>query len=392
MLPLDNIKIVDLTTRAPGPFCSMTLADMGAEVLLVEAPSGTGSQDSPGPDQVREAAFDPLRRNKRSIVLNLKHQEARKAFYDLVANADVFMEGFKPGTVERLGVGYQTLRNINSRLVYCSLSGYGQNGPYRDMPGHDVNYISFAGVLGCIGSPDGTPVIPQNIIADFAAGGLLGAVSIMTALWARDRTGYGQYIDLALTDGSLYLNAMVMKNFLMRGEITHPGQSILNGGNPDYHVYRCKDGRFLSVGSLEFKFWNTLCEALGRTDWVERRRSQPQAVVAEMRVLFETRPRDEWFELLGKKDLAIGKVYTVDETPNDPQLRHREMFVEVNGEGNLKATQVGIPTKLSDTPGRVRSCGSPAGQDTSSILAEINRSPAEIEALIENGAAYQFRG
>ena len=125
---------------------------------------------------------------------------------------------------------------------------------------------------------------------------------------------------------------------------------------------------------------------------MERRRSQPQAVVAEMRVLFETRPRDEWFELLGKKDLAIGKVYTVDETPNDPQLRHREMFVEVNGEGNLKATQVGIPTKLSDTPGRVRSCGSPAGQDTSSILAEINRSPAEIEALIENGAAYQFRG
>ena len=286
MLPFDNIKVIDLTTRAPGPFCSMALADMGAEVVMVEAPSGVGSQGGPGPDEVREAAFDPLRRNKRSIVLDLKDAGARQALYDLAAGADVFMEGFKPGTVKRLGADYETLCGVNERLVYCSLSGYGQDGPYRAMPGHDVNYISFAGVLGSMGSPDGTPVIPNNIIADFAAGGLLGAFSIVTALWARERTGRGQYIDLSLTDGSVYLNAMVMKNFFLNGEKNPPGQAPLNGASPDYRVYRCKDRRFLSVGSLEFKFWRTLCEALARPDWVERRRSEPAAVAAEMGARF----------------------------------------------------------------------------------------------------------
>ena len=392
MLPFDNIKVIDLTTRAPGPFCSMALADMGAEVVLVEAPAGVGSQGGPGPDEVREAAFDPLRRNKRSIVLDLKDPGARQALYDLAAGADVFMEGFKPGTVKRLGADYETLRGVNERLVYCSLSGYGQDGPYRSMPGHDVNYISFAGVLGSMGSPDGTPVIPNNIIADFAAGGLLGAFSIVTALWARERTGRGQYVDLSLTDGSVYLNAMVMKNFFLHGEKNRPGQAPLNGASPDYRVYRCKDGRFLSVGSLEFKFWRTLCEALERPDWVDRRRSEPAAVAAEMDARFAERTRDEWFDLLGGLDLAIGKVYDVDEAPGDPQLRHRGMFVEVEAQGGLTATQVGIPTKLSETPGSIRNEGPPAGRDTRAVLAEIGRTQDQIEALIASGAARQFAG
>ena len=392
MLPFDNIKIIDLTTRAPGPFCSMALADMGAEVVLVEAPAGVGSQGGPGPDEVREAAFDPLRRNKRSIVLDLKDAGSRQALYDLAAGADVFMEGFKPGTVKRLGADYETLRGVNERLVYCSLSGYGQDGPYRAMPGHDVNYISFAGVLGSMGSPDGTPVIPNNIIADFAAGGLLGAFSIVTALWARERTGRGQYVDLSLTDGSVYLNAMVMKNFFLHGEKNRPGQAPLNGASPDYRVYRCKDGRFLSVGSLEFKFWRNLCEALERPDWVDRRRSEPAAVAAEMDARFAERTRDEWFDLLGGLDLAIGKVYDVDEAPGDPQLRHRGMFVKVEAQGGLTATQVGIPTKLSETPGSIRNEGPPAGRDTRAVLAEIGRTQDQIEALIASGAARQFAG
>ena len=392
MLPFDNVKVIDLTTRAPGPFCSMALADMGADVVMVEAPAGVGSQGGPGPDEVREAAFDPLRRNKRSIVLDLKDAEARQVLYDLAAGADVFMEGFKPGTVERLGADYETMRGVNERLVYCSLSGYGQDGPYRAMPGHDVNYISFAGVLGSMGSPDGTPVIPNNIIADFAAGGLLGAFSIVTALWARERTGRGQYIDLSLTDGSLYLNPMVMKNYFLSGEVTRPGQAFLNGGNPDYRVYRCKDGRFLSVGSLEFKFWRNLCEALERPDWIDRRRSDPAAVAAEMDARFAEKTRDEWFDLLGNLDLAIGKVYGVNEAPGDPQLRHRNMFVEVQGPDGLTATQIGIPTKLSDTPGSIRHEGPPAGRDTRAVLAELGRSQEQIEALIAGGAARQFSG
>ena len=282
---------------------------------------------------------------------------------------------------------------MNERLVYCSLSGYGQDGPYRAMPGHDVNYISFAGVLGSMGSPDGTPVIPNNIIADFAAGGLLGAFSIVTALWARERTGRGQNIDLSLTDGSLYLNPMVMKNYFLHGEVTRPGQAFLNGGNPDYRVYRCKDGRFLSVGSLEFKFWRNLCEALERPDWIDRRRSDPAAVAAEMDARFAERTRDEWVSTCSATlDLAIGKVYGVDEAAGDPQLRHRNMFVEVQGRDGLTATQIGIPTKLSDTPGSIRSEGPPAGRDTRAVLAELGRSQEQIDALIAGGAARQFSG
>ena len=185
---------------------------------------------------------------------------------------------------------------------------------------------------------------------------------------------------------------MVMKNFFMHGEVTRPGTAFLNGGGPDYRVYRCKDGRFLSVGSLEFKFWRNLCEALERPDWIDRRRSEPAAVAAEMDARFAERTRDEWFDLLGGLDLAVGKVYAIDEVPADPQLRHRNMFIEVEAQGGLTTTQTGIPVKLSDTPGAVRHAGPPAGRDTTSVLAEIGRSQEQIDALIATGAARRYSG
>lgn len=388
MLALDNIKVLDLTTRAPGPFCSMTLSDMGAEVLMIEAPPGTGSLPTREDDggEVGRAAIDPFRRNKRSIVLNLKDPDAQRIFHDLAKDADVVMEGFRPGAVKRLGVDYETIRAINPRLVYCSISGYGQNGPYEQLPGHDINYISFAGILGSMGTPEGQPVIPNNFIADFASGGLLGAFSILSALWARERTGRGQSIDLSLTDGSMYLMANIIKDYYAQDIVTEPGKMHLNGGFPDYYPYRCKDGKYLSVGALEQKFWDSLCNAIERPDMIPRRRTDPAGVLAELKDIFLQRTRDDWFDHFARVDTAVGKVYTVDELDADPQIKARDMLVPVPGPDGKAYPQVGIAPKLSDTPGKVRFVGAPAGAHTSEVLRELGRSDDDIARLTKQGA------
>ena len=389
MLPLDNIRVVDLSARAPGPFCTMVLSDMGAQVLMVEAPPGADSRPPPegAADPQREAAYNPLRRNKRSIVLDLKAPDARELFYRLAQDADVVVEGFRPGVVKRLGVDYETLKAQNPRLVYCSISGYGQTGPYRLLPGHDINYISFAGALGVIGSPDGTPAIPYNLVADFAAGGLLSAVSILTALWARERLGHGQYIDMAMTDGSLYLMAPVVGSYLSTGQVPEPGRMRLNGGGPDYQPYRCGDGKYLSVGSLEPRFWENLCTALGREDLVSARSTDAgkEAAIVALRELFLTRSRDEWFDLLSPKEIAVAKVYTVDEIPGDPQFQERGMLVEVPGPDGRPVPQVGVGPRLDATPGRIRHAGSPPGAQTREVLRELGLGEETISEMYRRG-------
>ncbi|KPK47170.1 MAG: hypothetical protein AMJ77_03945, partial [Dehalococcoidia bacterium SM23_28_2] len=209
MLALEGIRVLDLSRLAPGPYCSMLLADLGADVVLVEEPAGAGGRSAEQAARrllerdvsERAMAFDALRRNKRSIALDLKNEAARQVFYRLAETADVVLEGFRPGVMKRLGVDYDTLSGINHRIVYCSLSGYGQDGPYAGLVGHDINYIAIGGALGMIGWPDTPPAIPMNIIADFAGGGLYAAFAILAAIVARERTGNGQYIDMAMTDG-----------------------------------------------------------------------------------------------------------------------------------------------------------------------------------------------
>lgn len=390
MLPLDNIKVVDLSSRAPGPFCTMTLSDLGAEVLMVEAPPTVEIVNRPAGDVAgaREAALDPLRRNKRTIVLNLKHPDALDLFHRLAKDADVVVEGFRPGVAQRLRVDYETLKALNPRLVYCAISGYGQDGPYRLLPGHDVNYISFAGVLSLIGPRDGPPSIPFNLLGDYAAGGLLSAVAILTALWARERTGRGQYIDMSMTDGSLYLIAPVLGAYFARGKVPVAGMDRLNGATPDYQVFRCRDGRYLSVGCLESKFWANLCAAVGRPELVPAQHdaSRHQAAIGELQAIFATRSRDEWFDLLAAREVAVGKVYTVDEVPADPQMRARGAFVTVQAEDGLPAMQVGVAPRLSGTPGRVRFPGSLPGAHTREVLAELGYDSAGIETLHRDGA------
>ena len=376
MAPLEGIKILDLSRLAPGPFATMVLADLGAEVLMVEAPSGTTSElNRPwaDADAEREDAFDPLRRNKGSMVLNLKDPLGREALHKLVAEYDVLVEGFRPGVISRLGCDYPTLSAINPRIILCSVSGYGQDGPYVDQVGHDINYISIGGMLGMMGPPGGPPAIPGNIVADFAGGGYHAALAIMAALIARQSTGRGQHVDIAMSDGVLYLLATWAKGVLSGQAAPRGGQHFLNGALPQYNVYQTSDGGWISIGSLETKFWQNLCRVMETEDLAGSPFGPETLATAHGRFAekFRTRTRAEWMEVLSREEICAAPVYALDEALADPHNRARGMVVELEHPRHGRVRQVGIGPKFSETPPSVRSLSPAVGADTARILAGL---------------------
>ncbi len=391
MLALEGIKVLDLSRLAPGPFCSMILGDLGADVLLVEAPPdgklAPALSGGRGADPERAAAYNVMGRNKRSIVLNLRQQAAREIFYRLADTADVVLEGFRPGVVKRLGVDYDTLRERNQHLVYCSLSGYGQTGPYSRLVGHDINYISIGGALGMIGWPGQPPAIPMNVIADFAGGGMHAACGILAALLARERTGRGQYVDIAMSDGVIYLLASVVGGVLAGGTPPTPGGTVLNGAAPHYNVYQCKDGGWISLGSLEPHFFANLCKVMGREDFIPHQydASKRAEIFRHLREQFLMKTRDEWFEILKQTDICAAPVYSLDETLRDPHNLAREMVIDVDHPSLGTVKHPGIGPKLSDTPGAVRSTAPLPGQHTDEVLASLGYDGAAIRSLRESG-------
>ncbi len=395
MMPLEGIRVLDLSRLAPGPFCSMLLGDLGADVVVVEPPPEAlhsvlvgplSAEDDEGAE--RALAHNALGRNKRSIILNLRKEEARQVFYRLAESADVVLEGFRPGVVKRLGVDYETLRPLNPRLVYCSLSGYGQDGPYAGMVGHDINYISIGGALGAIGWPGQPPAIPLNVIADFAGGGLHAAFAILAALLARDKTGRGQQVDIAMSDGVLYLMAMLFTLYFHSGGEVRPGEHLLNGGAPYYNVYQTSDGGWISVGSLEPHFFANLCRALGREDLIPYQldASKREEVFSSFRERFRTRTRDEWFEHLKQYDICVAPVYSLEQAAADPHNRARQMVVEVEHPRLGAVRQVGIGPKFSETPGAIRTTAPRPGQHTDEVLAAAGYTQEQIEGLRTLGA------
>ena len=396
MLALESIKVLDFCRNTPGMFCTMVLGDLGADVLMVERPmTGDRAEYEESifgvkslEDEQRRAAYNALQRNKQSIALNLKEPEARDVFYRLAESADVVVEGFRPGVVDRLSVGHQKISEINPQIVYCSISGYGQDGPYANMVGHDINYISLAGALGLIGhSEDEKPAIPMNLLADYAGGGLCGAVAILAALLARQKTGRGQYLDIAMTEGVLYMLAGVISDLLAQGTVPSRGTTRLNGSAPYYNVYETKDGKFFTIAAIEPWFWRNLCTALGREDLADSRAAdgeKKQEIKEFLEQTFLTKTRDEWFDLLQDKDISVGKVSSLDEVLSDPQVAHRGMVIEVeapNIPGGV-VKQVGIPIHMSETPGRVRHAGSVTGQHTAEVLAGLGYATVDIEDLV----------
>jgi crotonobetainyl-CoA:carnitine CoA-transferase CaiB-like acyl-CoA transferase len=401
MLALEGIKVLDLSNYVPGALCTMILADFGAEVIKVEPakafPMGDMGYSPGGKDKEREAAFFALNRNKKCIGLNLRSDEGRRIFHRMAKEADVVIEGYRPGVVERLGVDYKTIQGINPRIIYCSLSGYGQDGPYRLFSGHDINYISLAGVLGLIGPKEGPPTIPLNIIADFAGVSLYGTIGILLALEARNRTGKGQYIDHTYMEGALHLITWFTHRFFMDGTVMKPGVSWAQGAYPHYGVYKTKDGKWLTIGCLEPHFWDNLCKAVGKEEYMPYKWTMamtfqgPEPKFGEIRAgmekVFLTKTRDEWFDLLAANDVPVGKVNSLDETFQDPQILHRKMVIELDHPNLGKVKQVGILPKLSDTPGQFRRFAPVHGEHTDEILKALGFSGEEIEKLRKEGTA-----
>lgn len=376
LLPLDHLRILDLSRQLPGPFCSMLLADLGADVIVLAAPN-----DPMG------VGIPLLCRNKRHMTLNLKEREGKDIFRRLAATADVIMEGFRPGVAARLGFDYEAVRAYNPRVIYCSLSGYGRDGPYRDRVGHDINYLGYAGVLGLVGDAGGAPVIPGVQIADIGGGSLMAAVGILTAVMARERTGRGQLVDIAMLDGSFAWNVVHTFMYLVSGQSPERGRTRLTGHHPCYAVYETRDGRHLTIGALEPPFWATLCRHFGREDFIELQDAEGPArdeVFAFFRNAFLQKTLAEWMDELGDKDVCIAPVNTLAEALADPQVRHRQMALELQTpQGGT--TAIGTPIKLSDTPASLRTPAAGFGEHTDGILAEMGLSVAEIEGLRSRG-------
>jgi len=402
MLALDGIKILDLSRAGPGPFCTMILGDLGAEVTKIEAPPALGARSagimhSPtGEAGRRQAAYEAINRNKKSMALNLRSEEGRHIFYRLAETADVIVEGFRPGVVKRLGIDYPTINKINPRVIYCAVTGYGQDGPYRDLPGHDINYISIAGALDLIGEADGRPVIPLNLLADFGGGGMNAAIGILSALIARDKRGRGQYIDISMVDSVISLLTAATVDYFQHGVVPKRGGSPVGGGYPYYNIYETRDGKFITIGCMETWLWENLCREIGREDFIPFHREDehsiypPQGekweeVSSSLKQLFLTKTRDEWFELLSQKDIPVGKVYSLDEVFSDPQVLHREMVQEVDHPSEGKVKQVGIAIKLSDTPGKIRSLSPILGEHTKEVLMNLGYSKQKIDELYRDG-------
>jgi alpha-methylacyl-CoA racemase len=391
---LDGIKILELARVPPAEFPGMMLADMGADVLKIETPEPGRAADE---DWVRRTIHAFTNRNKRSMTLNLKSPEGQEIFGKLAASADVIVEGFRPGVMTRLGADYATLSRRNPRLVYCSLSGFGQDGPYRDYPAHDMNYLSLAGVLGLIGEPGRKPVIPLNLVADYAGASMHGALGIVLALYARERTGRGQHVDVSYLDTTVSLLAATpnMRFFFSDGLAPRRGEGFLGGSYPYYAIYETRDGKLLTIGCTEPWLWENFCNAIDRPEFKRLARKPDQFVRAanaeeegarrEIEAIIRTRDRDEWFALLTKADVCVGKVYEVEEMVRDPQLSHRRMIVDVEHPKHGRVRQVGVAIKLSDTPGTIRSTAPLPSEHTENVLADLGLSPADIGRLREKG-------
>lgn len=322
-MSLTRIRVLDLTRLLPGAFCTKLLADMAADVIKVEEPrAGDYMRWTPPLVDGQSALFEALNRNKRSIALDLKTSRGREALLRLVDTADVLVEGNRPGVMDRLGLGWKVLHERNPRLVMCSITGYGQDGPFASRAGHDINYVAIAGALGLNGEPDGPPVPLSVQVADIGGGGMQAAVSILGALVAVQRGEEGRWIDTSMTDGAVSWLALA---FAARahGEVVARGDQRLAGRYACYRVYACKDGRHYSVGALEPKFWKALCGALGRPDLVERQFSEDRDVQLEVERIFASRTRDEWERILSPLDACCEPVLDLDEVASHPQVAAR---------------------------------------------------------------------
>jgi crotonobetainyl-CoA:carnitine CoA-transferase CaiB-like acyl-CoA transferase len=369
----------------PGPYCSMMLGDLGAEVIKVEeVRTGDPTRWSPPMIGGQSSAFLQINRNKKSIAIDLKQTEGLNVFLKLAETADVILEQFRPGVMDRLGAGYRTVADNNPRVVYCSLTGFGQDGPHRDRSGHDLNYIALSGILGLTTDDSGRPVIPGVQVADIA-GGMIAAFAILAALLARERTGRGQYVDVSMFDVMLSMLPIPAAQQFAGTTIGVGGKYGLSGEYPFYNVYETADGRFMTLGALEPKFWASFCRRAGREDLISRQFDagrEREALFEELRAIFKSRTQSEWVELMRDADACCEPVLSMTEAFEHAQTLARGMVHEIGHPAAGRIKQLGFAYKLSDTPAQVSDHSPALGEHTRELLAEIGIAEEERERLL----------
>lgn len=383
-LPLEGIKIIDLSRYLPGPFCTQILADFGAEVIKIEDPqSGDLMRYVPPLIDKESAGFYSVNRNKKSITLDLKKDEGKAIFKRLVANSDIVVDQFRPGIMDKMGLGYEQLRVINEKIIYCSITGYGLDGPLRDAAGHDLNYLSLAGVTGLNGTYKGMPAICGMQIADIAGGTLYATIAILIALAGRQITGQGQLCDISMMDGSISLLALTLGQWSGWGKLSEMGDDLLSGGYAFYQIYRTKDDKFVSLGALEEKFWAGFCNKLGKPNYIKQQfdKALQRDMIADIQMVMQEKTRDEWVSYFADSDICFTPILTLEEMCEHPQVLARKMIVKlVNVRGSGKDVALtGVPIKLSGTPGVAKLTFPRLGEHNEDILMTAGYKEEEIE-------------
>ncbi|HJV27588.1 MAG TPA: CaiB/BaiF CoA-transferase family protein [Aromatoleum sp.] len=382
--PLEGLRVLDLTRLLPGPLATQHLADYGAEVIKIEDTGAGDYARTMGAMKGDTSYFYRIvNRGKKSIRLDLKQAAGRELFLRLVEGADVVVEGFRPGVMDKLGLGYATLAATNPKIVLCSISGYGQTGPYALRAGHDINYIGYAGVLDQIGTAGGAPAISNLQIGDLLGGTMSALFGLLVAIIDARATGQGRHVDVSMTDAALAHAIFPLAEVLAHGKVQPRGEDLLTGGVPCYGVYETADGRHMAVGSLEEKFWSMLCDALERPDLKPGHLSTGEKgarVKGELAAIFATRTQAQWVQHFDGIDCCVTPVLRVEESLQDPQLRARGMFVEVDG-----VTQFAPPVAMSDFSPATLTPAPAAGADTDAVLTTLGLDAAEIRRLRDAG-------
>lgn len=390
---LSDLRVLDLTRLLPGGFCTTLLADLGAAVVKVED-TGLGDYVRWAPpfyegaeDSAKSSLYLSLNRGKRSIRLDLKSEGGREVLLRLARDYDVLVESFRPGVLDRLGVGYERLREQNPGLVYCAITGYGQDGPNRDRSGHDMNYLGLNGLLGLTGEADGPPIQSAGQIADLGGGALLAAFTILAALRERERSGEGQFLDVSMTDGSQSWLALVAAEYFASGQAPRRGRLNLSGGIICYRPYACADG-YVTLGALEPKFWQAFCRGVGREDLIESQFEPPGSEAhRQVEAIFAGRSREQWRQFASEHDCCLEPVLELDEALTSELTQAREMVAELDQPGAEDTVQVlNFPVKLSRTPGGPQGPGPSLGEHTDQVLEAAGYTRDQIAELLESGA------
>jgi len=377
--PLAGLRVLDLTRLLPGPLASMHLADLGADVIKIEDTGAGDYARSAGAVHGAVSYFQLVNRNKRSLRLDLKQAAGVDTFMRLATTADVILEGFRPGVVDKLGIGYAAVAAINPRIAYCAITGYGQDGPYRDRAGHDLNYLGYCGLLDQIGTAGGAPAIPNLQIGDLLGGSLSALVGVLAAVIDARATGHGRYIDVSMTDAVFAHTLFPLLAVLGLGHAVPRGEDVLSGGMPSYGVYATSDGRHLAVSAMEPKFWQMLCTAIGRPDlapFAFATGAEGQRIRGELETAFASCSLAEWSELFEQVDCCVTPVLRFEESMENEHLQARGMLVEVNG-----VRQFAPPFKISELPFSARLPPPEAGEHSDEVLRASGFSADEIAAL-----------